>query len=124
MHDLGFFGGQGLVDLFDHLVGQLLNLGGEVMMIVFADLMILLHLLQVLHAVTPNVTYGDPRLLGIFVCDFGDLLTTLLIVAARTRGRASSLEVSSYGTDVNLATPVVLVDPRNPWRRLLGWLYE
>ena len=49
------------------------------MVIVLTDVAVLLHLLQMLHAVAANIADRDAGLLGIFMRDLGDLLTALLV---------------------------------------------
>src|SRR4051812_6573332 len=77
LHDLGFLAGESFVDLLDHLVGQVLNLGGEGVVLVLADVSLLFHAFQVLHSVAADIAHSHPRLLGVFVGDLGELMTPL-----------------------------------------------
>src|SRR5689334_22029725 len=78
LKDLLFLLGQGIVDLLDVVVGHLLDLFVEAPVLVLGDLAILFHLLEHLHAVTPDIAHGDTPLLRIFMRDLGQLLPPLL----------------------------------------------
>src|SRR5262245_4929801 len=67
LHDLGFFVRKREVDQVDGLVGHLLHAVGLDPQVVLADRLVLLGLLQVVHAVAADMARGDPRLLGILV---------------------------------------------------------
>ena len=77
--DFLFLGGEHLVDLGDGLVGRLLDLAGEALVVVLADLVILLELLEHVDAVAAHVAHGDARGLGIFVRDLDQFLAALLV---------------------------------------------
>ena len=66
-----------LVDVGDRLIGRLLDLGVHALVIVLADLVILLQLLQHVHAVAPHVADRDLGGLGIFVRDLDQFLAAL-----------------------------------------------
>src|SRR5947209_7336668 len=71
--NLFFFGRQRVIDLGDRLVGRLLHLGVVALVIVLADLMVLLELLENFHAVAPHVAHGDARGLRVFMRDLHQL---------------------------------------------------
>src|SRR5215831_16969378 len=92
LHDIGFLAGKGLVDLFDDLVGQVLHLGRKRMVLVLAHLVILLSLLQMFHAVAADIAHGDASLLGVFMRDFGDLVTALLVELGNGKAQELSFD--------------------------------
>ena len=81
LHDFLFFLGERVVDQLDVLVGQLLHLVGALAVLVLGNLVVLLELLERLHAVAADVTHGDAPLLGVFVGDLAEFGTTLLVLA-------------------------------------------
>src|SRR4051794_15733799 len=75
--DLDFLAGQYLIDLFDQPVGQLLHLGGVLMVVVLAHLAVLVELLEQVHALAPHIAHGYARVLGVLVRDLDQLLASL-----------------------------------------------
>ena len=67
-------------------VGRLLDLGGQALDLVLADVAVLLLLLQVVDAVAPDVAHGDAGRLGIFMRDLDQFLTALLRSARESGG--------------------------------------
>ena len=67
-----------LVDLLDVLVGQLLDLGHGLLLVVLADLVVLQHLLQVVVDVAAHVADGHPALLRVLVRVLDQQLAPLL----------------------------------------------
>ena len=63
----------------DRLIGRLLHQIRLPLVLVLAEGVILLLLLEHLEAVAPHMPNGDPRRLGIFVRDLGQLLAPLLV---------------------------------------------
>src|SRR5262249_52346859 len=78
VQDFFFLVGERLVDLLDRFVGQRLHIFVKLAVLILVYLAVLLALLQGLEAVAAHVASGDPRLLGIFVRDLGELLSPLL----------------------------------------------
>ena len=58
-----------VVDLLDVIVGGLLHLGAVLLVLVLADDVLLLELLQMLHRVAADVAHGDALLFGVFARD-------------------------------------------------------
>src|SRR3990167_8300416 len=75
--DLFFLMNERFVDQLHISVGQLLDLVGLLTMFILRDLVILLGLLECLHAVAPYITHGNAAMLGIFVGEFGEFGATL-----------------------------------------------
>ena len=71
-HDLLFLAGEQLLDLGDGRVGRFLHLAGLPLLFVFADLVLLLELLEKIEAVAADMTHRDARRFGIFVRDLDD----------------------------------------------------
>src|ERR1700688_949953 len=102
LKDLLFVLRQGIVDLLDVLVRRLLHLFAAPAMVVLGDLAVLLHLLQRLHPVAPDVAHRYPPLLGIFVSELGQLLAPL--AAELGDGHAHKLPVA-LGIDAQIGVP-------------------
>jgi len=66
------------IDLLDRVVGQLLHLMLEALALVLADLVLLLVLLEVVHAVAAHIADCDASLLGILANELGELLAAFL----------------------------------------------
>src|SRR5215475_5489385 len=66
LHDLLLLAVEHLIDFLYVRVGQLLQFIAFVMMLVLADLVVLLELLEDFHAIPAHIADGDPRLLGVF----------------------------------------------------------
>src|SRR3546814_7687091 len=92
---------QGLVDLPDMLVGQPLDLLGVELVVVLADLAVLLHPLQDVHAVAPDVADRDPCLLGVLARDLLKLAGKYAEQERRSEEHTSELQslmrISSAG---------------------------
>src|SRR5206468_7721574 len=73
-----FLLGEDLIDLFDMKIGHLLDLLIPVVMLVFGNFVRFLLAFVHVHAISSHVTYGNARLLGIFMRNLGQLLPTLL----------------------------------------------
>ena len=78
LHDLLFLLLQEIVDPVDVLVGQLLEPVLRTPFLVVANVTVAHQLLQVVHAVPPDVAYGDPAFLGEVPHDLDELLAPLL----------------------------------------------
>src|SRR5215203_3846979 len=65
-HDLFFLAAQRLFDLGNGMIGRLLHVVRHAVVVVLADLVIFLQLLQHVEPVASNVAYGDARRLRIF----------------------------------------------------------
>ena len=66
------------VDPLDVLVGGLLDLVAVLLVLVLADAVLLLELLQMLHRVAADVADGDALLLGVLAGELGEFLAALL----------------------------------------------
>src|SRR5262245_20123607 len=77
--DFLFFCSQHVIDLSDTGIGCLLNLARKPIVIVLADLVILLELLDNIHGVTPDMAYRNPRGLSIFVRNLDQFFTPLFV---------------------------------------------
>src|SRR5579862_5793571 len=64
MQDVFFLRRQGVVDHFDLIVGQLLNFGTALAVLVLGDLVALFQILERFHAVAPDVAHRDAGVLG------------------------------------------------------------
>src|SRR5690349_8483402 len=62
--DFLFLGRKQLVDFGDHAVGRLLHVGGQTLLIVLGNLVILLELLHGIEPVAPNMAHRDLGRLG------------------------------------------------------------
>src|ERR1700687_355828 len=79
LKDLLVLLGEQPVDLLDRLVGQRLDVLVQLAVLVLAELVLLFLLLQQVHAVAPHAAHRDPRLLGVFGGDLGQLAAPLLV---------------------------------------------
>src|SRR4029453_10043829 len=66
--DLSLLAGEGLIDLLDEAVGQLLHLGGALVVIVLTHVPILIELLEQLHPLAANIAHGHAGMLCVLVC--------------------------------------------------------
>jgi hypothetical protein len=69
---------QGLVDAFDRLVGELLNVVVHSLLFVLADGAVFLGALQLVVGVAADVADGDLLLLGVLAGELGQLAPALL----------------------------------------------
>src|SRR5271169_369480 len=76
-----------LIDFRNRSVGRLLHVVRETLLIVFGNLMILLELLDRVEAVAPDVPDGDTGRLRIFVRDFDQLFTALLVEFGNSKSK-------------------------------------
>ena len=60
-HDLLFLAGEHLLDVGDGRVGRLLHFAGLPLVVVFADLVVLLELLEKIETVAAHMADGDAR---------------------------------------------------------------
>src|SRR3546814_2377958 len=76
--DFLFLCTRGFVDVGDHRIGQLLHFGLGALALVLADFLLVLVLLQRVHAVAADVADGDARLFGILAGELGQFLAAFL----------------------------------------------
>src|SRR6185312_15077347 len=79
LHDLLFFAMQGLVDVTDMPVGQLLQFIAELMVFILTNFTVLFRLFQGVHAVAANVADGHAGCIGIFVGELDEFLAALFV---------------------------------------------
>src|SRR6185437_4309387 len=77
--DFLFLARKHVVDFGDRGIRRFLDVGGKAVVVVLADLVILLLLLDHVEAVAADVTNGDARRLAVFVGDLDEFLAALLV---------------------------------------------
>src|SRR5262245_61418656 len=78
LHNLLLLLGQRVIDQLDMAVCYLLHLVGPMTVLVLGDLVILLLFFEYFHAAASDIPARHARLLGVFVCDLGQLLPPFL----------------------------------------------
>ena len=78
LHQFLFLLGAHLVDLFDVLVGEVLNVLFGLLLVVLGQLTLLLGLLNVVDCVAADVADGDLGILGVFADLLREILAALL----------------------------------------------